>query len=455
MHFRPLRAAAAALLFIFSSLAASLHAQVQTADKILAVVGKQRIILQSDLEQRVAQMRQQDPSFPDSSRCELLHQMMLEKLLVEQAERDSVLVTDEEVEGTLENKLRYFIGRYGSKERLEQVTGKTVYQIKDDNREAVREGMLVEKVQGSIMQHVRVTPSEVRQFFAQQNADSLPYFPATVELGQIVIVPAVSAEVDSYMRANILDIRRQIVEEGKSFEAMAGLYSADGSRDEGGDLGLHVRGDFVSEFSAAAWRLQPGQVSGIVKTQFGYHLIQMVERRGEQARLRHILFRPERSSADFRMAMSRLDSVRSQLVAGTLTFGEAVGKYSTDDMSKMTGGMILDPQTGSSRMAIEALDADLALMLDSLQPGAYSQPQIFTTQNGDRAARIVWMKGRTEPHRANLTDDYNRIQEVALAQKKNLRLEAWLAEKLPTYYVRIAPEYATCRQMARWTLSPK
>lgn len=428
------------------------HAQSMVADKIVAVVGKSRIILKSELDIQAAEMKKQDPTFNDSMKCLLLQQLMIRKLLVEQAERDSVVVSDEEVDGTLENRLRYFIRMYGSKEKLEQVSGKTVYQIKDENRDVVKEQMLAEKVESTLMQNVKITPAEVRVFYDKLSKDTLPFFPATVEMGQIVIMPPVSPELDAYARQKIADIRKQIVEDGKSFETMAGLYSDDGSRDNGGDLGSMNRSDLVPEFSAAAWRLQNGEISQIVKTSFGYHIIQMVQRQGDAAHLRHILVRPERSAADYRAALTRLDSIRTALVTGKITFPEAVGKYSTDEAAKLTGGMITDPTTNATQMEVEKLEPALALMIDTLKPGMYSVPQQFINQSGETACRIVYMKTRTEPHKANLTDDYSRIQEVALAQKKNQKLEKWVMEKLPTYYIRIDPEYQACTNLQKWKL---
>lgn len=428
----------------------AVRAQTQVADKIIAVVGKSRIILKSELDVQAAEMKRQDPNFNDSMKCFMLQQMMIRKLLVEQAERDSVIVSDDEVEGTLENRLRYFIRMYGSKEKLEQSSGKTVYQIKDENREVVREQMLAEKVEGQLMQNIKITPAEVRVFYERIPKDSLPFFPASVEMGQIVIMPPVSAELDDYARSKLADIRKQIVEEGKSFEAMAGLYSDDGTRDNGGDLGSMTRGDYVPEFAAAAWKLQNGEISPIVKTSFGYHIIQMVQRQGEAAHLRHILIRPERSAADYRATLAKLDSIRTQLTAGKLTFPEAVGKFSTDENSKLTGGMITDPNTNATQLEVEKLDPALALMIDSLKPGMYSSPQEFMNQTGEKACRIVYMKTRTEPHKANLKDDYSRIQDVALAQKKSMKLEKWVTEKLPTYYIRIDPAYQTCGPLQKW-----
>ncbi len=445
------------VLAFLALLSPALFAQNKVAaDKIIAVVGKSRIILESDLEREIEQQKQQDPNFTDSMRCGMLQQMMMQKMLVEQADRDSIFVTPEEVEGAIENQVRQFVRIYGSKERLEQISGKSIFQMKEDARDQYENRLRADRVQASILSNVKVTPAEVRDFYSKIPKDSLPFFPATVEMGQIVIDPAVSPELDAYAREKLEGIRKQIVDEGKSFEALAGLYSDDpGSRDNGGDLGVQKRTDVVPEFAAAGFRLQNGEISPIVKTKFGYHIIQMVSRQGESARMRHILVRAERSSADFKAALSKLDSVRSQLIAGTLPFGAAVAKYSTADEAKMTGGMILDPASGSSQLEVEKLEPVLALMIDSLAPGSYSQPQVFTTPQGEKSCRIVYMKGRTEPHKANLIDDYARIQEVALGQEKAEALDIWMNAKMPTFYIRIAPEYKSCPDLKRWEAADK
>ena len=432
------------VLFILFSLAIG-EAGAQTIDKILAVVGKNRIILMSELEGEAANYKQQDPNFNDTMKCQLLQQMIMRKMLVEQAERDSIEISEEEVEGTIENRIRYYVSLYGSKEKLEEISGKTVYQLKEENREIIREGMLAERMQGKILQNVKITPAEVNAFFKSVPADSLPFFPATVEMGQIVIDPPINPEVEKITRENLENIRKQIVQDGKDFEMMASIYSQDpGSRDNGGDLGTIGRKDVVPEFAAAAFKLQNGEVSPIVKTKFGFHIIKMVRRQGDQAHLRHILIHPERTSSDFKIAMEKLDSVRSQLVAGTITFQEAVGKYSNDEASNRTGGMIADPQTGSTSIEIDKLDPTLALMIDSLKPGSYSLPHVFDKGGGEKSARIVLMKGITKPHKANLTDDYGRLQQVALEQKKAKRMDEWIAENASSYYIRIDPDYANC-----------
>jgi peptidyl-prolyl cis-trans isomerase SurA len=441
-------------LLIVLVISAGAHAQ--TLDKIVAIVGKNRIILQSEVDAEAANYKQQMPDFHDTMKCDLLQQMIMRKMLVEQAERDSLLVADEEVDGTLEQRIRYFISMYGSKEKLEEISGKTIYQLKEENREIIKEGMLAERMQGKILQNIKVTPAEVQNFYRQIPADSLPFFPAAVEMGQVVIDPPLNPELEAYTRQEMENIRKDIVEGGKDFEVMAGLHSQDpGSRDNGGDLGTISRTDVVPEFAAAAYKLQNGEVSPVIKSKFGFHIIQMVARRGDQVHVRHILKRPERTSGDFKIAIAKLDSVRSQLVAGTLTFQEAVGKYSTDEMSSRTGGMIADMQTGSTTLEIDKLDPSLALMIDTLKPGTFSKPQVFDKGNGEKSTRIVYMRSISQPHKANLKDDYGKIQEVALQQKKAKKLDQWMAEKSPSYYLKVDEEYQSCANIQQMSNAKK
>lgn len=445
-------AALSLMLFSFSVVRAQ---GPQSADKIVAVVGRNRIVLQSELEQMVQQTQQQTPGIVmnDSMRCLILQEMISGKMLVEQAERDSLLVSDDEVEGTLENRIRYFIRMYGSKDKLEAASGKTVYQMKEDYRDVIKEQMMAEKVKNKLMEHLHVTPAEVQAFYNKIPKDSLPFFPATLEVGEIVMAPPTNPELDAYAREKIEKIRKEIVSEGASFETKAGIESEDpGSRDNGGLYKDVTRdGGFAQEFVQAAFKLQNGEVSPVVKTQFGYHIIQMVQRKGEQVDLRHILIIPQHTSADYKAAIEKLDSIRAQIIAGKMTFGEAVTKYSTDDQSKMTAGMIADPRTGATQLEVDQLDPQLALMIDSLKPGSISQPHVYKNARGEQSTRIVFLKGRTEPHKANLRDDYSKIQNVAKAQKEQEKMDAWITDRLPSYYLKIDPDYGSCPSLQRWS----
>ena len=372
--------------------------------------------------------------------------MVLQKILLEQAERDSITVTDEDVEGQLDNRLRYFIQLYGSKEKLEQMSGKTVYQIKEEFRETIRDQMVAEKMQTQILENVKITPAEVAVFYNKIPVDSLPFFPAIVEVGQIVIDPPVSPEILEYAHNKLDEIRKKIISGERSFEVSASMFTDDpGSRDNGGRYESVTRnGPWAQEFVAAAFKLQNGEISPIFKTKFGYHIIQMINRKGDEADLRHILIKPEITSGDYKVSLAKLDSIYNLLITGKMSFSEAVGKFSTDEAAKRTGGMIADPTTGTTQLDITKLDPGMVLMLDSLKPGDYSKPHIFYNDRHDQSCRIVYLRNRTVPHKANLKDDYGRIQDVALAQKKQIKIQTWITSKLHSFYMRIDPDYSGC-----------
>ncbi len=444
--------AAKALAFLPILLLAgfSVFAQ-ESADKIITVVGRNRIILQSDLAKVLFEARAQDPKFNDT--CAVLLQMINKKMLMEQAERDSVSVTDEDVDGQIDNRLRYFIQLYGSKEKLEQMSGKTVYQIKEEFRDNIKEEMVADKMQNQIFENTKITPAEVSDFYRKIPVDSLPFFPATVEVGQIVIAPPISPELDEYAHNKLEEIRKKIVAGEITFENAATFNTDDpGSRDNGGRYdGVTRNGPWAQEFVAAAFKLQNGEVSPIFKTKFGYHIIKMISRRGDECDLAHILIKPEITSGDYKIALAKLDSVHRLLTSGKMGFSEAVGKFSTDEGAKRTGGMITDPQTGTFELDITKLDAGMVLMLDSMKQGGFSAPHVYYNEIHEQSCRIVYLRNRTSPHKANLKDDYNRIQEVAIMQKKNQKIQTWRKSKLPTFYVKIDPQYATCPALTELT----
>ena len=432
------------ILAFLMTMGYNLFAQ-ESADKIIVVVGRNRIILQSDLEKQILEAKQQDPNFNDSMRCPMLQQMIFQKILLEQAERDSVSVTDEDVEGQLDNRLRYFTQLYGSKEKLEQLSGKTVYQIKEEFRETIREQMVAEKMSTQILENTKMTPAEVSQFYNKFAVDSLPFFPGIVEVGQIVVDPPVSPEILEYAHSRLEAIRKKIVDGEVSFEVSAGINTDDpGSRDNGGRYdGVTRNGPWAQEFVSAAFKLQNGEISPIFKTKFGYHIIQMISRRGDECDLRHILIKPEITSGDYKKSLAKLDSIYNLLITGKMSFSEAVGKFSTDEAAKRTGGMIADPTTGTTQLDITKLDPGMVLMLDSMKQGDFSKPHMFYNDMHDQSCRIVYLRNRTIPHKANLKDDYGRIQDVALGQKKSIKMQKWMKSKIPTISIKVDSRYTT------------
>ncbi len=443
------------LLLLLIAPAAFLFAQEKVADKIVGVVGN-KIILESEINQMFEQEKLSNPATHDSSKCYILYNLLAQQILVEQAARDSVIVTDEEVEGILDNRIRQMVQQYGSKEAFESANGgRTIYQVKEEFRSFFKDKTIAERMQGKVMENVKITPKEITEFFAELSKDTLPLFPATVEMGQIVIKPPVDKDVEKLAKEKLENIRRDIVENGKSFEIMAGIYSMDGTKDNGGELDIN-RKEFDQQFVSAAYRLQPGEISPVIKTKFGYHIIQMVRRMGEEAKVRHIVIVPEVTNSDLQIGLRKLDSIRADLISGKITFSEAVGKYSTDEQSKMTGGMVYD-EMGNSILSLDALDPEMAKAVAEMEVGSYSQPQVFIENPGtaSRATRILYMRKRTDPHMLNMKDDYAIIQQKALQYKQVHYLDKWITERVPTYYIKVDPAYENCHMIEPWFAAAK
>ncbi len=420
------------------------------ADKIIATVGD-KIILKSEIDNSITDMQRQNIDIPANAKCLLLEQALGLKALVLQAEIDSIPVSDEDIDADIDNKIRYFINQYGSKEIVEQIAGKSLFQLKEDFRETFKEQKLAQGERDKIVADVRITPQEVEAYYDSIPKDSLHFYGSELEVGEIVIYPKPSRDLDTYAIDQLNEYKKEVESGSKKFETLASLYTDDpGSKDNGGRYEIN-RNEKTWDpvFLAKAFSLKDGQISSVFKTKFGYHIIQMVSRNGDDAVIRHILKIPQISSIEVNQTKEKLDSVRSKLVAGTMDFGQAVSKYSEDQNSKFTGGRI-PARDGSTFISIDDLDKDLVLMLKDLKVGQYSQPTEFTDDRGKKAVRIVIILTKTEPHRENLKDDYDKIAQDALGEKKNAALENWFAKKIPSFYVKIADDYKSCPEMQKW-----
>ena len=420
------------------------------ADKIIGVVGN-RIILQSDIQNAIADIARQGGTVPDNADCMLLDQVMVQKVLALQAEKDSLVVTDSEVEAELEQRVRYYISVYGSQQALEDIAGKTIYQIKDEARETVKERKLAEAMQRSIVDGVKVTPAEVKNYFAKIPKDSLPFFETELEIGQIVVYPKATRDMEEYIKGELNNYKRMIESGTATFEQLARRYSEDpGSKERGGQYQINRNEQtWDPSFKAAAFRLKDGEISNIVKTKFGYHLIQMVERNGDEAIIRHILRIPPVTDDEVKISIAKLDSVRAKLVKGEMDFSTAAGKYSEDEQAKFAGHFITG-QGMETTVTIDQLDKSIVPLLDKIQVGEYSEPVAFTDERGKKGVRLIYLKSKTEPHRMNLDDDYNRIAAAALEQKKMQALEKWMNSHANQYYTRLDVDDAACPQLAKW-----
>lgn len=399
------------------------------ADKIVAVVGD-KIILKSDIDNSLADMMRQGVELPPNAKCLTLEQMMGVKALVLQAEKDSLPVSDEEVETDIENRIRYFINAYGSKDELERVAGKSVYQLKEDMRGPIKDQKMATTMRDKVVSGIKITPNEVKAYFDKIPADSLAYYEAEVEIGQIIMYPKASRDAEEYALSQLVDIKNQI-EGGKDFRSMAMLYSDDPSaKQNGGQFEVNrTQKDFDPIWMAKAFALKEGQISSPFKTRFGYHIVQMLSRAGDDAILKHILKTPQVTQIEINEGLSKMDSVRANLISGTIDFGTAVDKYSDDEMSKFTGGMIQGPN--GTFLTIDQLDKSMIPIYQKLKVGEYSQPTEFTDERGKKGIRIVYLKTQTQPHRENLKDDYSKIASRALEEKKTRQLKTGSAKKLP------------------------
>lgn len=436
--------------FVVASSALFAQPQKIKIDGIIAKVGDQ-IILQSDIKNAVADMARQGTTVPDGAECLVLDQALTSKMLMLQAQKDSLVVTDEEVESDLELRVREFIRMYGTQEELERIAGKTIYQIKDDARESVKENKLAQAMQRKIVDGVRITPTEVETFFNKIPKDSLPFYESQLEIGQIVIYPKASRDLEKFVIDELNLYKRQIESGTATFEQLAKRYSEDpGSKDRGGQYQINrTEKTWDPAFLSGSFRLKEGEISAPIKGKFGYHLIQMVQRNGDDAIVRHILRRPPITETEIAAATAKLDSARAKIIAGTLTFATAAGRYSEDETSKFTGPY-LTGRSGSTYVTIDELDKDVVTQLQGLKLGEISQPVTFTNERGDKGVRILYLKSRTEPHRMNLKDDYDKIAQLALEEKKYTALEKWMTTHIPTYYVMLESDIAGCPQLQKW-----
>jgi peptidyl-prolyl cis-trans isomerase SurA len=444
----------AAFGFVSVSIAQTSQPKKIVADKIVAVVGN-KIILKSDIDNSIIDMQRQNIEIPENARCLVLEQAMGIKALVLQAEKDSIPVTDEEVETIIDNRIRSFIGQFGSKEELEKIAGKTIYQLKEDFREPIRDQKLAEAMRNKVVENVRITPKEVNEYFALIPNDSLFYYESEVEISQILTFPKAHRDAEEYCIQQLKEFKEQIESGKKDFATLASIYTQDpGSKETGGQYDVNRNSKELDPvWLGKVFTLKPGQVSNPFKTKFGYHIMQLISRAGDDASVRHLLLIPQVTSYEIKDGIDRLDSVRAKLIAGTMEFGEAVARYSDDESSKFTGGQIMG-RDGSTYLTIDQLDKDLVVMLKDLKIGQYSQPVEYVDERGRKGVRIVHLKTKTEPHRENLKDDYNRIAQRALEEKRNDVLEKWFNKKVVTYYIMVDDEFKPCPEMAKWMTGP-
>jgi len=420
-------------------------------DQIVGVVGN-NIVLKSEVESQYAQIIAQGTPDAADLKCRVLNQLLLNKLLLHQANIDSLVVEESQVNQKIESNLSYFIQQIGSVEKLEKYYGKSVAELKEEFKPLIKEQLLAQQMQSKITKNISSTPSDVRAFFNKIPKDSLPYVNAEIEYAQIVHYVPVSDGQKTEAKEKLKSIRDRIVN-GEDFSTLAVLYSQDvESAKQGGELGFVNRGDLVPEFSAAAFKLKnTTEISEIIESPFGYHIIQLIERRGEKINVRHILLRASTQAEDLVVAQEFTDSIANLIRINKLPFNEASEKYSDETDTKMSGGAVINANSGSTKFESDQVDPNVLFSLDKMAVGEVSSASLITTRDGKQAYRILKLTTRTEPHQMNLSDDYPKLQELTLSEKQNTSLETWKKKIAATTYIRIAEEYQGCSNLNDWT----
>jgi peptidyl-prolyl cis-trans isomerase SurA len=443
------------LTFLFGLFGlAGLSAQQGTViDEVIARVGSEYILL-SDLEEQyaLAQSQAVGEEMPPEARCAMLDQSLVGKLLLNQSKLDSIEVNDAEVEQQLNARIDRILGYMGGDvNQFEDYYGQSITATKEQFREDLREQIAIDRMRGMVVSEVKVTPAEVKKFFADIPQDSLPYFNSEVEVAELVIRPTANDSTRAALVERLETLREQIVAGAITFEDAARQNSMDGSRQGGGDLGWTKRGKFVAEFEAAAYNLDPGEISGVVETEFGYHLIRLDGRRGNSIRVSHILLQPQVSDEDLEESRMFLDSIANLVRIDSMTFSYAVKRFGYDKVQSYNNdGRMMNPATGNTFFEIGDLDPDVYFAIDELAIDSLSEVMQFRGPTGEPLLRVVQLRSRTSPHRATLAQDYAKIQEATKNAKQQAFLSDWIEGKVKATFVEVDERYQQCPQIQPW-----
>lgn len=415
--------------------------QKNTVDKIIAVIGEE-IILKSDIENEFLHGQGQGLiSSTSDYRAELLEQQLIQKLLIAQAKLDSITVSEDEVEAEVNNRIQYLVNNIGSMEKLEAYFKKPVDAIKSELRSPIREKLITERMQHTIVEKIRITPSEVRSFFRKLPKDSLPEVPDKYEIQQIVLKPNIGDAEKSRLRDKLREFRDQILNGEKTFNTLAVLYSDDkNSAIRGGELGYMSKTDLLPEFAEAAFNLKPGKISKIVETEYGFHIIQLIDRQGEKINVRHILLQPKVAESEREEAMHRLDTIKDYITSGKMTFEEAAFYFSTDKKTKNNGGLV-STQSADSKISKVEIEGELAKQVNKLKVNGMSDPFQEYSMDGREEFKIIKIKAFYPQHKANLDDDWTSFEMMLKNEKQMDKLEKWVKDKMDNTYIHIDDTY--------------
>lgn len=410
-------------------------------DRIVAVVGNSPV-LESAIESQYFQAKARNVP---TTKCKIYEDMLYQKLLVSQADIDSLTVTDKQVDEEIQRRLQGFIDQLGGLEKVEEYFNKPLGEIKEDLRDVTEDQLLAELERGEITKDIKVTPSEVNNFYRKLPKDSLPLIDLEFELQQIVFYPEISKKDIDDVKKRLLDIREDVLNHGALFETKAILYSEDpGSASSGGEYGMTSRNELVPEFSAAAFKLKKDSISDVIKTEYGYHIIQLIDRKGERINFRHILMKPKFTPDAKAKAKQRADSVYNAIKDGTISFEDAARLYSQDEKTNKNGGLMMHPRNGTSKFAVDDIFPTNYYNIKNLKDGEYTRAFESYDNMGSTVYVILKVKSKVEPHVANIETDYQVIQDMALDKKYREAYDKWIAEKSQSTYIRISGDYRKC-----------
>tara|TARA_B100001057_G_scaffold488536_1_gene573044 strand:+ start:5293 stop:6609 length:1317 start_codon:yes stop_codon:yes gene_type:complete len=433
------------LIIIITTFSTIINAQ--DIDKIIAVVGDE-IVLRSDVENQYLQYISQGVTRNEGLRCEVLEDLMTQKLLIFSCKQDSIFVTKEEIEQEVETRVNYYIDQIGSIEKVEQYFEKDIYQIKKVLSELVEDQFLVQRMQSSITKEVKITPFDVNEYYEKMDKSELPLIEDRYKLSQIIIKPKMSEDQINKLSDRLNAFRKRVLN-GEDFKVLAALYSDDpGSANNGGEIGFVSRGTFVPEFEKVAFRLKKDEVSEIVKTNFGYHIIQLIERRGDQVNVRHILLKPKYSSTSLQNARLKIDSIYNKIKNNEISFSQAIKSYSDDD-TKNNNGLLINPSNGSSTYTIAELGSSIKYLIEGLDENNFTKP-VKVESNEGSIYRILNVVDKTSSHTANLDLDYDFFQTQALNFKKQEKLDDWIDKRIKNTYVELKEMDKNCKSRYKW-----
>ncbi len=441
------------LLFIFAISCSNIIAQNgEVLDKVIAVVGGE-ILLKSEVDENIALLQSQSGNLPPDAECLILSQLLTQKLLVNQAKLDSLIVSDEEVDAQMNARFEQILNLMNNDpKQFYDYYGMTISEAREKFRVDMKDQILAQRMQGEVVNRVRITPSEVISFFESIPKDSLPYFNSEVEIGEIIFYPEPNDDEKEKAKAKANELRTQIVDGGANFSELASLHSHDiGSARLGGDLGWQRRGQFVPEFEAEAYSLEKGEISEVIETEFGFHIIQLLDRLGNRIHTRHILIQAKITEDDINKAEEELKNVKMLLETDSITFSQAVKKYSNEKaQSYYNDGLMMNPNNGTTFFETGELEVDVYFTIDTMEIGQISRPTKIISPQREVAFSLYKLVSVTEPHQANLKQDYSKIKMAALEEKKANATVGWVEKVISNTYIKIDKEYTDCEAMQPW-----